>query len=328
MRAPRGLGHDEVRHQPLEHPAAERRHEGQVCPGIGVVALPHRKAPPRLRIGDRHPGAGPRLATRGRVAGTALRWRRPPGAPPDITGHLIAPHADVHGDPRVAVERAVVVAGRTLVDVVAAVHLAGRRVTGQPGVRVAVGLRAVVVEDGEVHRGQERTGRPALRGQGAADLDQPGGEPAVVDRGDEPAVVLGRSGLRAVTLAGIGQHLPVARVVPLIQEAVVAAQRRHLAQGRPRELHRRGAWRSAAGRGPPRPPTGTRRCSPPRCRRRGPGPDRGCRVAGASWDRCRRRRSATWPARCHAAPRAERGAATRPPPGPRGSGPAKRRSRR
>ncbi len=68
-------------------------------------------------------------------------------------------HADVHRDARIAVQRAVVVTGRSLVDVVTAVHLPGRLVV-ECVVDVARGLRSAVVEDREVRR-RRRAGRRA-----------------------------------------------------------------------------------------------------------------------------------------------------------------------
>ena len=215
-------------------------------PWVGVVPLPHRELLPGLRVGVGLPGAGHRplpLPGEVGVGGLAVgeRGRRrqlPPAAPPHVARHLVQAHADVGGDPRVAVERAVVVVVRPVVarirrqpDVVPAEHLAGRLVPGDGRVDVAVRLGPGVVEQPEVHRRDQAVHQVAEFGHGLPDHDQPRGVPAVVHVGDEEAVVEGRRGLGAVTLARVGQHVAVGGVVPLVQEAVVPLQVRHLGEG-------------------------------------------------------------------------------------------------
>ena len=137
---------------------------------------------------------------------------------------------DVHRDARVGVDRAVVVAGRTLVDVVAAVHLTGRLVARDVRVGVARGLRAVVVEDREVHRREQLVSQARDLRERVLHDDQAAGVPAVVDRGQEPAVVLARRRLGAVALARVEQRLAVVGVVPLVEEAVAALETLHRGQ--------------------------------------------------------------------------------------------------
>ena len=172
-----------------------------------------------------------------------LRRQLPPAAPPHVARHLVQAHADVGRDPRVAVERAVVVVVlrrvvariRRQPDVVPAEHLAGRLVPRDRRVGVAVRLGPVVVEDPEVHRRDQAVRQVRQRGHGLPDHDEPGGVPAVVDVGQEEAVVVRRRRPgRAVSLAGVEEHVAVGGVVPLVQEAVVALQVRHLGQ---RGLH-------------------------------------------------------------------------------------------
>src|SRR5439155_25509565 len=68
--------------------------------------------------------------------------QRPPGAPPDITGHLTRTDSNVGSDARLRVEQAVVETGRTLVGVVATVHLTGSD---------TLVLVTIVIEDAEIH---------------------------------------------------------------------------------------------------------------------------------------------------------------------------------
>ncbi len=200
---PPRLGNDQVRHQPFEHAAAECRDERDRGAGVYVVALPDLKLLVALRIGDRLPVPRDRplpLPGEVRVGGAALGRQRPPRAPPHVAGHLVQAHADVHGDAGVGVQRAVVVAGRSLVDVEASVLLAGRLIARQRGVGVAIGLGAVVVEDGEVHVSEQPARQVAHAGQRLARDDQPRRVPAVVHRRDEPAVVLASGSWRCSPL--------------------------------------------------------------------------------------------------------------------------------
>ena len=142
------------------------------------------------------------------------RRQFPPAAPPHVARHLVQAHADVGGDPRVAVQSAVVVVVRPVAalirrqpDVVPAVHLAGRLVPGDGRVDVAVRLGPGVVEDAEVHRRHQAVDQVAELRQGLPDHDQARRVPAVVHVGDEEAVVERRGGLGAVALAGIADHV-------------------------------------------------------------------------------------------------------------------------
>ncbi len=121
--------------------------------------------------------------------------------------------------------------------VVAAVHLPGRLVV-DGGVDVAAALRPVVVEDREVHvaeQGRRQCPRP---GEGVPDDDQARGEPAVVDRGEEGAVVVRPAHARAGSLPGALDHLTSGGVVPLVEEAVAPGQVPCLVESRRRERRR------------------------------------------------------------------------------------------
>ena len=115
--------------------------------------------------------------------------------------------------------------------VVPAVHLAGRLVPCDRRVGVAVRLGPAVVEDAEVHRRDQAVRQVAELGQGLPDHDQARCVPAVVDVGDEVAVVECRRGLGgAIDVAGVSDHVAGGGVVPLVQESVEPPQVLHLGQ--------------------------------------------------------------------------------------------------
>ena len=211
-RRPLLLGHEQRHHQRLEHRPTPARHDVQA--GVGVVALEDLDA----EVRPRH-ALGLRLLPRP-VAGVRE------GAPHLVVvrrGHLARGDADVAGDARLRVERAVVVARE--VDVLRRVvdRAARRRVN--PGAATQQAGVGVVVE-AEVHRLVERPRLRGVLGHGVRDHDERGRQPAVVHAGQER--VHG-----AAVRRPDGELRARLRVVPVVELAarLVALQAGHGVQG-------------------------------------------------------------------------------------------------
>src|SRR5450756_2419131 len=114
----------------------------------------------------------------------------PPAATPYVARQLVQPHAYVGRDTRIAVQSAVVVnlvGGQA--DVVPTEHLAGGLVASDCGICVAVCLSSRIVEEAKVHWGHQAVNQPSELWHRLPHHDQTRGIPAVVDVGDEIAVV-------------------------------------------------------------------------------------------------------------------------------------------
>ena len=259
-RAPRLLGHEQRHHQRLEHAAAPGRHDVHAAVGQraledadAVVLLPR---PDRLGLG---PGPVAVVVGEGAERAVVVLGR-------DLAGR----DAEVRRHPRLGVERAVVVAGVPDVGAHAAV-VAGDRRRSRAGSRPRSrrgsgrpGPRPRCSSSRSPSTSRSSSASSASDGIGARGEQQAGGEPGVVDAGEERldgAAVLGPD----------PELLEGGRVVPVVEHArrLVALELRDRGD-RPRHpLSSPRRRRSGRCRGRRRCSTGRRRCWSARCTRCG-----------------------------------------------------------